>query len=142
MNKKILYTQPDDMVVVVSIAPGASVDAVISSLPTKQYVVVDESSMPSEEDQKYFITALSIVGGEVVVDLSKAKQVTKDLLRRVRTSLFNQNDLDLRDAMLSGQQSLIEQYVLQRDVLRNLPQQADGANSVTELKQLLVDNNG
>jgi hypothetical protein len=56
--------------------------------------------------------------------------------------LFNQNDLDLRDAMLSGQQSLIEQYVLQRDVLRNLPQQADGANSVTELKQLLVDNNG
>lgn len=140
MNKKILYTQNDGSVAVVSIAPGVSIDVVVQTLPTTQYIIVDEAQMPSADDQKYFIAALKIDGSNVAVDLNRAREVTKQTLRRVRQPLFDKNDLALRDAMISGDQTAVQVCVSERDRLRNLPNLADQSQSVSELKQLIEDN--
>jgi len=142
MEKRILYERGDGTVVVVSPAPGVPLDVVTSTLPTNNYITVDLSAMPPDDLLQYFVTSLQINNRQVTIDLEKARAIAKQYLRRYRNSLFAQNDIKLRDAMISGNQQQIDDCVRERDRLRDLPAMADGVATATELKQLIEKNYG
>lgn len=74
--------------------------------------------------------------GAVVVDFAAAVEVTKGRLRQEREPLFAVNDLLLRDAMVEGDAAKKAAGLAERDRLRALPELADAAKSLEELKSL------
>lgn len=74
--------------------------------------------------------------GAVVVDFAAAVEVTKARLRQEREPLLVANDLLLRDAMIEGDAAKKAAGLAERDRLRALPELADAAQSLEELKLL------
>jgi hypothetical protein len=138
--QKILFLQENGNVGVIS--PSVSVEDSLSQVPVGlSYLIVDDNQLPSEEDFIQFTDALTADFGnlekpDVRIDLKKAKQITKERLRRERIKLFEANDIAIRDAMIESNKIKLEEAIKERDRLRNITTIVDNVSSLDELKKL------
>ena len=136
MSKRIIYTQENGLIALVSLAPEATIADCIP--PNTPYLEIDESELPDTTTLIDYFDALTINFSlsAIDIDLSKAREVTKDILRVQREPLFQKNDLQLRDAIISGNKTEIDLYVKERDRLRDITTIVDKISSFSELKAL------
>lgn len=136
MSKKILYTQENGKLAMVSVAPGAVIEDCIPA--NTNYIEVDESELPDEQTliEYYDALILDLSTKRISVDLAAAKEVTKNILRKQRAKLFEANDLRLRDAILVNDQQELDLAITERDRLRNITTMVDVISSYDDLKRL------
>lgn len=72
-------------------------------------------------------------------DLTTAKQIWRNKIAADRKAAFEQNDIALRDAQISGDQSALADAVSRRDALRALGERIDAATSIEELRAILPE---
>jgi len=129
--KRIIYTRADGGVTVVtpaynSIRVGeAEVDFLTRvrsrAVPADaiNVSICDAASVPLD---RTFRDAWVHNAGVVDVDMSKAREIHKDKIRKARVAEFEKNDLALRDAQVNGDTVLLAKAKARRDELRNAPQ--------------------
>ena len=136
----ILYEQTDKSVAIVNYPEDVNVKHIIrSQIPNDvPYVLIDESDLPSEADLSEFGSALRVNwdNGNISFDISVAREITKNRLRKERIVFFEKNDIALRDAMLENNNDKISLAIAERDRLRNITQLVDTLNDLTELRHL------
>lgn len=78
----------------------------------------------------------------IVIDNTKAIEVTKAKLRAFREAEFKKNDVKLQNALVDGDEVAKQEAIAYRDYLRDLPSTCDG-KTLDDLKQILEGiNNG
>lgn len=70
------------------------------------------------------------------INPEKAVRVAQDLIRRWREGQFEENDINLQNALVDGGDTT--PFVERRDWLRDLPQMCEG-KTVGELKAFMVE---
>ena len=70
------------------------------------------------------------------INPEKAVRVAQDLIRRWREGQFEENDINLQNALVDGGDAT--PFVERRDWLRDLPQMCEG-KTVEELKSFMVE---
>jgi len=105
-------------------------------LPVVSWAQVDNNHFPADYS---FRNAWVNDNGAVAVDLPKAKEITKDRLRRERVALFAANDIAINDALLAKDDAAQALAIAERDRLRDLPALADAATTLEELKELTAE---
>jgi hypothetical protein len=73
----------------------------------------------------------------IVINLDKAKAITKDRLRTERAPLLQAQDIAFQRALESGADT--SAIVAEKERLRNITKLADTAGSLDELKSLTPD---
>jgi len=112
-----------------------SIDEVLVKDCPKEAIVIDENLLP-QGDNSYFFDAWELNGNEVSVNLSKAKDITKDRLRQEREPLLLAQDVAFQRALeLNADASSI---VVEKQRLRDITKLVDIANTVEELKALTI----
>ena len=72
-------------------------------------------------------------------DMTIARQIWRNKIAKNRKALFEQNDLVLRDAVISGDQTAIDAAVARRDELRAIGDSIDAATTIEELKAIVPE---
>jgi hypothetical protein len=73
----------------------------------------------------------------IVINLDKAKAITKDKLRAERTPLLQEQDVAFQRALESGADTLA--IVAEKQRLRDITNLCDTAESIEELKAITVE---
>ena len=73
----------------------------------------------------------------VTIDITKAKDVWKNKIRKARESAMTKLDVDYMKAQEQGSDTT--SIVADKNTLRNLPSQVDSANTVDEIKAVWND---
>lgn len=139
MSKKILYQQDNGRIAILNPANGVDIDEVLLSVPNgAQKIVVEESQLPNNDDLYHFFDALTVDFSSAAInfDLTISKEITKQRLRKERSSLFEKNDLAIRDAMLENNTDALNLAITERNRLRDITKLADSASNLSELKDL------
>ena len=92
---------------------------------------VDESVIPTD---RTFRNAWTVEAGNVVVNIDKAKALTKDRLRAERKPLLEAQDVEFQRAQETGADTAVITKEKQR--LRDITKQVDALTSIDELKAL------
>ena len=141
--KKIIYTNSDGSLAVVhpirnTIGETLTTDTEIEqrawdSLPKDAInpVFVDESVIPED---RTFRDSWEHGGNSIIVNINKAKSLTKDRLRNERTPLLLAQDVAFQRALESGAST--EEIVKEKQRLRDITKQVDTLTSLDELKAL------
>lgn len=138
----ILYKQQNEKIAIMSIAPDVSIDQAKTTIPLgAEYCVVDSAQLPSNSDLTNFFDALSVdftnlSNPTIGIDIVEARAITKTRLRRERVSLFEANDIIIRDAMIENNPEKLASAIVERDRLRDITLLTDTANTTAELKNL------
>jgi hypothetical protein len=74
----------------------------------------------------------------IIVDINKAKEITKDRLRAERKPLLETQDVAFQRALESGADT--SSIVAEKQRLRDITNQVDTANTVEELKSITLEN--
>lgn len=74
----------------------------------------------------------------IIVDINKAKDITKDRLRAERKPLLEAQDVAFQRALESGADT--SAIVAEKQRLRDITNLVDNANTVEELKALEINN--
>jgi hypothetical protein len=74
----------------------------------------------------------------IIVDINKAKDITKDRLRQERKSLLEAQDVAFQRALESNADT--SAIVAEKQRLRDITNQVDTANTVEELKSITLEN--
>ena len=72
----------------------------------------------------------------IIVDINKAKDITKDRLRAERKPLLEAQDVAFQRALESGADT--SAIVAEKQRLRDITQQVDAANTLEELKLMEI----
>ena len=73
----------------------------------------------------------------ITVDITKAKDVWKNKIRKARESALTKLDIDYMKAQEQGNDTT--SIVVDKNTLRNLPSQVDSATTVDEIKAVWND---
>jgi hypothetical protein len=92
---------------------------------------VDESVIPTD---RTFRNAWVVEAGTVIVDIDKAKALTKDRLRAERKPLLEAQDVEFQRAQETGAD--IAEIIKEKQRLRDITKQVDALTSIDELKAL------
>lgn len=93
----------------------------------------DASEIPTD---RTFRNAWKDSGDKVDHDMDKSREITKERLRTERAPLLDALDVEFMKALEEGKPTA--DIVAQKQVLRDLPAQADAVQSIEELKALTV----
>ena len=74
----------------------------------------------------------------IIVDINKAKDITKDRLRTERKPLLEAQDVAFQRALESNADT--SAIVAEKQRLRDITNQVDTANTVEELKSITLEN--
>jgi uncharacterized protein YdaT len=74
----------------------------------------------------------------IIIDINKAKEITKDRLRAERKPLLEAQDVLFQRALESGADT--SAIVAEKQRLRDITNQVDTANTVEELKSITLEN--
>ena len=141
--RKIIFTRSDGGISVVhpvrnTLGETLTTDADIEQrawdkLPddaiNPQYV--DESVIPTD---RTFRNAWTVEAGTVIVDIDKAKALTKDRLRAERKPLLEAQDVAFQRAQETGADT--SAIVKEKQRLRDITKQVDALTLIDELKAL------
>lgn len=97
-------------------------------------IVVDWESLPNQDND--FYDAWELNGNAVVVSMTKAKDLTKQRLRRDREPLLAAQDVAFQRALESGADTT--DIVAEKQRLRDITKLADTCNTTDELRKLSV----
>ena len=92
---------------------------------------VDESVIPTD---RTFRNAWTVEAGNVVVNIDKAKVLTKDRLRAERKPLLEAQDVEFQRAQETGADTAV--IIKEKQRLRDITKQVDALTSIDELKAL------
>jgi len=74
----------------------------------------------------------------IIIDINKAKEITKDRLRAERKPLLEAQDVAFQRALEEGKDT--SAIVAEKQRLRDITNQVDTANTVEELKSITLEN--
>lgn len=138
----ILYKQENGKIAIMSLSLETSIEQAKTFIPTgAEYCVVDSTQLPSNSDLTNFFDALSVdftnLSNPIIgIDIVEARAITKTRLRRERISLFEANDIIIRDAMIENNPEKLTAAIAERDRLRDITLLTDTVNTTAELKNL------
>jgi hypothetical protein len=139
MSKKILYKQENGKIAIITPAEGADIDQVLSSIPVQTMkTVVEENQLPNDDDLFHFFEGLTVDFNTNAIgfDIDECRKITEQRLRRERVSLFEKNDLALRDAMLENDTDAVNRAIAERDRLRDITLVPDTIDTLDGLRNL------
>lgn len=73
------------------------------------------------------------------INMPKAGEIWRAQIAEKRKQLFEQNDVAIRDAQLSGDAEALAAAIARRDELRAIGDKIDAAKTVEELKAILPE---
>jgi len=136
MSKVIIYQDGADLCVVHP-APGVDIDRVMQTIPEGvEAQVVDADSIPSD---RYFREAWSVRDGRVEIDIEGAKDVQRNVWRRMRGPMLTKLDMEVMKSVERGdakrRRELSDQKQALRDVTETeLPDDLDAIrNTIPEI---------
>ena len=136
MDSRIIYTTDEGTVAVLIPTDecGLSIEEIAAKdVPKgKEYKIVDVSTISSDRS---FRNAW-ILDSEITVDISKAKDITKNKLRVERKPLLKAQDILFMQAQESGSDT--SGIVTEKQRLRDITNQVDSMTTVEELKKATV----
>jgi hypothetical protein len=95
-------------------------------------IIVNKKDLP-EADSDFF-GAWELVDGKVLVNINKAKEITKNRLREERTPLLQAQDVAFQRALESGADT--SEIVAEKQRLRDITKLADETSTLGELREL------
>ena len=136
MDSRIIYTTDEGTVAVLIPTDecGLSIEEIAAKdVPEgKEYKIVDVSTISSDRS---FRNAW-ILDSEITIDISKAKDITKNKLRVERKPLLEAQDILFMQAQESGSDT--SGIVTEKQRLRDITNQVDSMTTVEELKGATV----
>jgi hypothetical protein len=130
MNQIIIYTDTDGAICIVHPAPGYALETVIASAvpPGTAHHIIDADQLPQD---RYFREAWKLEDGALVIDIDKAKDVQRNVWRKLRSPKLTALDLAFMRALEAGnavaQSEITAQKTALRDVtLTELPNDPEG----------------
>ena len=134
MTQIIIYKN-DNGNVSVTVPTGAiSIEEVLVKSCPNHATIVDSSELP--EKYNCFFNAWELVGGKVIVNLDKAKNITKDRLRAKREPLLEAQDVAFQRALEYGADT--SAIVAEKQRLRDITKKVDAVNTLEELKLMEI----
>jgi len=121
--KNIIWVQPDQTIAVTSIFDDVDSQEYAAQLKGQGDIPADFEAVGFDiyiPDTGWSHESHRWDGENVVVDFSAAQDETRSRLRAERESLFEANDLALRDAMLANDSEALCKETAERDRLREL----------------------
>jgi hypothetical protein len=97
-------------------------------------IIVDSESLPYSEND--FYDAWELSNGVVTVNITKAKNITKDRLRAERAPLLIAQDVAFQRALETNADT--SAIVAEKQRLRDVPNLADTCTTTAELRALTV----
>lgn len=132
MNQRIIYQTDEGGVAVIIPAPkcGLTIEQIAAKdVPSgKEYKIVDVDALPTD---RAFRGAWENNDG-IKVNMTKAKDITKDRLRAERKPLLEAQDVAFQRALETGADN--SEIVNEKQRLRDITKQVDGITSFGELK--------
>jgi hypothetical protein len=139
--QKIIYQQEDGTVALVVPTNQFTLEQVIeSAVPVGvPYLVIDDEHIPDGFMDFHGAVSANFddpINITIKVDMDKAKELAKETIRDLRKPLFEENDIALRDAMLSGNKIALKAATDKRDRLRNATKKVEQLNTLDELRKV------
>lgn len=134
--QRIVFENDEGGVSIVIPAPKALLDMTIEQIAAgavpagKAWRIVATDEVPSDR------TFRNAWKPDLTVDMAKAREIKKNLIRAERTALFTTNDLAVQDALISQDKAALDKAVAVRDALRDatMDPAIDAAQTPEELK--------
>lgn len=109
-----------------------SIEAVLQKDCPGHAFIIDQAKLPNQDND--FFDAWVMNGKDVVVDIEKAKEITKNRLRAERAPLLAAQDVLFQRAQESGADTTA--IVAEKNRLRNVTALADTCTTTAELRKL------
>lgn len=132
MTQVIIYTNENGNVSVCVPTGELDIQAVKEKDTPEHSIIVDMNSLPNAEND--FFDAWELQDGVVSVNLSKAKEITKDRLRMEREPLLAAQDVAFQRALETGADTTA--IVAEKQRLRDITKLADSCTTTDELRNL------
>ena len=132
MTQLIIHTNENGNVSVTVPTGEISIEEVLAKDCPDHAIIVDSSELPEEHND--FFNAWELVEGKVIVNLDKAKLITKERLRAERTPLMLVQDVAYSRATETGADTTA--IVAEKNRLRDITKLADTASTLDALKLL------
>jgi len=139
--QKVIYQQENGTVALVVPTGQYTLEQVIeSAVPVgAPYLVIDDEHIPDGfMDFHAAVTANfdDPINITIEVDMDKAKEIAKQSIREMRKPLFEENDIAIRDALLSGNKIHLKAAIDKRDRLRDATKKVQALNTLDELRKV------
>ena len=139
--QKIIYKQENGTVALVVPTNQFTLEQVIeSAVPVGvPYLVIDDEHIPDGFMDFHGAVSANFddpINITIKVEMNKAKEIAKETIRALRKPLFEENDIALRDAMLSGNKIALKAATDKRDRLRNATKKVEELNTLDELRKV------
>lgn len=132
MIQAIIYTNDLGNVSVCVPTGELDIQAVKEKDTPEHSIIVDMNSLPNADND--FFDAWELQDGVVSVNLSKAKEITKDRLRMEREPLLVAQDVAFQRALETGADTTA--IVAEKQRLRDITKLADSCTTTDELRNL------
>lgn len=131
----IIYTNKNGGVSVTTPTGELSIEAVKAKDTPSNSIIVDSSTLPNNDND--FFDAWELNGSTVTVNLSKAKEITKERLRVQRTPLLAAQDVLFQRALETSADTTT--IVAEKNRLRDITDQVDSATTTAQLRGMKVE---
>ena len=132
MTQLIIHTNENGNVSVTVPTGEISIEKVLAKDCPEGAIIVDSSELPEEHND--FFNAWELVEGKIVVNLDKAKLITKERLRAERTPLMLVQDVAYTRATETGADTTA--IVAEKNRLRDITNIVDTITTLDALKLL------
>jgi hypothetical protein len=130
----IIFTNERGGVSVCAPTGELSIEEVKAKDTPSNSIIVEKSILPESDND--FFDAWELIGNEVLVNLSKAKEITKNRLRLEREPLLQAQDILFQRALETGADTT--NIVAEKQRLRNITTLADACTTTAQLRALGV----
>lgn len=134
MTQVIIFTNNNGGVSVCIPTGELDINAVKAKDTPSHSIIVNSTDLPQDDND--FFNAWELVDGIVVVNLAKAKELTKERLRVERTPLLLEQDILFQRAQ--EEQADTTAIVAEKTRLRNITNLVDVCTTTTQLRNLKV----
>jgi hypothetical protein len=131
----IIFTNENGGVSVTTPTSELSIEAVKAKDTPQGSIIVDSSTLPNNDND--FFDAWELNGSTVTVNLSKAKEITKNRLRVQRTALLAAQDVLFQRALETSTDTTA--IVAEKNRLRDITDQVDSATTTAQLRGMKVE---
>ena len=133
MTQAIVFTNSNGGVSVCIPTGELSIEAVQAKDTPIGSVIVNTSDLPTDD---YFFDAWELTNGVITINLTKAKEITKNRLRAKREPLLAAQDVLFQRALESN--SNISDIVAEKQRLRDITSLANSATTLENLRAIEI----
>ena len=134
MAQIIVFTNEDGNLLICRPTGEVDIEIVKSKDTPSHSIIVDESALPQEDSD--FFNALQMIDGVISINLTKAKELTKERLRMERDPLLSAQDVLFQRALETGADTTA--IVAEKQRLRDITNLVDPCTTTAELRALKV----